>query len=96
MSDFKAVSTCGLVAHSWDRAAELVLPLQKAAVSDRSVVKWKMTRQAILPLPSFWFLQFPWLQSEHCLQKNTKSEDPCGRHLLCLLNSVLVSLDAAV
>jgi len=31
MSDSEAVSTCVLVAHSCDRAVELVLPLQKAA-----------------------------------------------------------------
>lgn len=90
MSDFEAVSACGLVARSCDGAAELVLSLQKAAVSETSVLKWKMTRTAIWPLPWFCFLQFPWLQNEHRIQKNLKSEDAYMRLLLCLLNLVLV------
>lgn len=69
MSDFEAVSTCGLVACSCDRAAELVFSLQKTAVSERSALKRKVTRKAILPLASFQFLQFPWLQDEHCIKK---------------------------
>lgn len=69
MSDFEAVSTCGLVARSCDRAAELVLSLQKTAGSERSALKWKVTRRAILPLASFQFLRFPWLQDEHCIKK---------------------------